>query len=281
LKITALIENKNTDNENLVAEHGLSLHIQTKDKNILFDTGASGVFTENALELGINISDVNLAVISHGHYDHGGGLESFISENKKAPIYLRNSTDEEYFFKAFIFMKRPVGLDKELLNNKSSRFNFISQNTEIEKDIFLITGIKQDNPIPPGSKYLYKKVDGELQKDDFHHELMMVIKDNEDIVLFTGCSHHGILNMVETALELFPGSSIKAVFGGFHLIGLPMFNNMAASKPQVEEIGSKLMEYPIEKVYTGHCTGEKAYNVLKDIMGDKLEYFSTGTSIKL
>jgi 7,8-dihydropterin-6-yl-methyl-4-(beta-D-ribofuranosyl)aminobenzene 5'-phosphate synthase len=281
LKITTLIENKNLYNDNLAAEHGLSIYIQKEDKNILFDTGATGIFTKNAHELGIDISDVNLAVISHGHNDHGGGLESFLSENKTAPIYLRDSADAEYIFKAFIFMKKPITLDKKLLNDQAERFHFITENIEIERDIHLITQIKKDYPVPPGSKYLYKKADGKLQKDDFQHELMTVIKENKELVLFTGCSHHGILNMVETALDLFPECSIKAVIGGFHMIGLPMFNSMAASKSQVKEIGRKLMEYPIEKVYTCHCTGEKAYDILKEVMGNKLEYFSTGMTIKL
>jgi len=108
---------------------------------------------------------------------------------------------------------------------------------------------------------------------------MVVIDEKDGIIIISGCSHHGILNMVETAMDLFPGKNIKAVFGGFHLIGSPLLKNMGESKDAVHEIGKKLMEYPIEKVYTCHCTGEKAYNILKEVMGDKLEYFTTSTTV--
>jgi 7,8-dihydropterin-6-yl-methyl-4-(beta-D-ribofuranosyl)aminobenzene 5'-phosphate synthase len=87
--------------------------------------------------------------------------------------------------------------------------------------------------------------------------------------------------MVETALDLFPNKNIKAVFGGFHLIGSPLLKDMADSKAHVQGIAQKLMEYPINKIYTGHCTGEKAYSVLKEIMKDRLEYFATSNVVEI
>lgn len=108
----------------------------------------------------------------------------------------------------------------------------------------------------------------------------MVVREKEGLVVFTGCAHNGILNMVATVARQFSDVRIKAVFGGFHLIGLPMLNTMAGSRREVEGIGKELLKYPIERVYTGHCTGKKAYRVLKGVMAGKLEYLSTGSDME-
>jgi 7,8-dihydropterin-6-yl-methyl-4-(beta-D-ribofuranosyl)aminobenzene 5'-phosphate synthase len=117
--------------------------------------------------------------------------------------------------------------------------------------------------------------------DRFEHELVTVVRDKEGLVVFTGCSHRGILNMVDAVSSQFQGVPIKALFGGFHLTGLPKLNTMAGSKREVEGIGQEMLKYPIDKVYTGHCTGPKAYRVLKGVMGDKLEYLPTGGDVEV
>jgi metal-dependent hydrolase (beta-lactamase superfamily II) len=112
--------------------------------------------------------------------------------------------------------------------------------------------------------------------DDFAHELVLVLTEHDGLVVFTGCSHQGILNMVEAVTQAFPGSPLKAVFGGFHLVILPTLNFMAGSRDEVRGIGIRMLEYPLECVYTGHCTGSHAFQVLKGAMGKKLEYIATG-----
>ena len=109
----------------------------------------------------------------------------------------------------------------------------------------------------------------------------MVIREADGLVVFTGCSHHGVLNMVFAVTEAFPDEPIKCLFGGFHLIGIPVLNTMAGNKRSVREIGEALLDFPIERVYTGHCTGTKGFEVLKGVMADKLENFPTGSQIVL
>lgn len=280
MKITCLIENL-TDNPDMAGEHGISYFIERNGFNVLFDTGASGVFVENARKMNVDLENLDAAVLSHGHYDHGGGLESFFEANTKSQLYLRENADGDYYLKYLIFFKKYIGLDKELLKKNSDRIKFLDKNTEIIPGIHLIIDIKIRYPIPGGNKYLFQKKNNKLLKDDFSHELMMVIEEEDGIVLISGCSHHGILNMVETAQDIFPNKKIKAVFGGFHLIESPLLNNMVDSKAQVKKIGQKLLEYPVDKVYTGHCTGEKAYSILKEIMEDKLEYFATSNVVNI
>jgi 7,8-dihydropterin-6-yl-methyl-4-(beta-D-ribofuranosyl)aminobenzene 5'-phosphate synthase len=282
MKVTCLIENlKNPSHPDLANEHGLSLFIEYEEHKILFDTGASGKFDSNAKILGIDLSDVDKSVLSHGHYDHSGGLETFFSVNNKAPLYISPHAVEPHFFKALLFMKREVSIDNSVINSNSSRLEFIDRDTEISKGVHILPIHLQKYPQPPGNRYLYTLKDGVMFNDDFNHELLMVIVEDDGMTVFSGCSHNGILNMVEVALKKFPETPIKAIIGGFHMIGLPFFNHMPEKKENVQFIGQKLLEYSLKKAYSGHCTGNKAYKILKDVMGDKLSFIRPGTVIEL
>ncbi len=280
MEITILIENtEESSNTELLHEHGLSVHISYQGNNILFDIGASDSYSKNAERLGIDLSSVNAAVISHHHNDHGGGLSRFLELNKEAKIYLADAPDGECYFKALWFLRRYIGLDTSLLEANPERFVFVDEIIEILPDVYLISNIIKTYPKPQGNKYLYVKRDAAWKLDDFTHELVLAIKENDSLVIFTGCAHNGLLNMIDSVNKKFEGIPIEAVIGGFHLIGLPMFNTMAGSKSEVEDIGRKVLTYPVESVYTGHCTGQKAYQVLKNVMGQKLNQLHTGTII--
>ena len=282
MEITALIENtRSEDRKDLMAEHGLSLHIDHEDKQILFDTGATEAFSDNAEKLGVDIKQVDITVISHHHFDHGGGLNHLLKSNKKTKIYLRQCEEKEYYFKALGFINKFVGLDWSLLKKYVDRIHFVNELTEISPSVFILTEIKKPFPQPKGNRHLFARKDNSYELDSFEHELIMVIREKDGLVAFTGCSHNGILNMIDTVAKQFPNVRIKAVFGGFHLIGLPMLNTMAGSKREVENIGKEILKYPIVKLYTGHCTGMKAYQVLKGVLGDKLEHFPTGGRIEV
>ena len=282
MKITVLLENTEApDRAGLLYEHGLSIHIIFQGNSILFDMGASEAFSKNADVLGIDLSGVKSAVISHHHFDHGGGLSRFIELNKSAHIYLNDAPDGECYFKALGFIKRYIGLDTRVFDANPKRFVFVDQNTEILPDVFIIPKIELTYPIPEGNKYLYLKKLSEWRFDDFSHELILVIKEKDGLVVFSGCSHNGIPNIIDTVNKQFGDILIKAVIGGFHLIGLPIFNTMAGSKREVEDVGRKTLMYPVEKVYSGHCTGQKAYQVLKGVMGEKLDQLHTGVIINL
>jgi 7,8-dihydropterin-6-yl-methyl-4-(beta-D-ribofuranosyl)aminobenzene 5'-phosphate synthase len=280
--ITTLIEDTQADQKNdLVAEHGLSLHISFDKKAILFDTGVSNSFSQNADNLGVDLSTVNAAVLSHHHYDHGGGLPLFFSLNSNAKVYLKKPPDGDCYFKAFLFSKRYIGLDRDLFKTYPARFVFIEEFTEILPDVYIFTNIGSTYPKPKGNRYLYVKRENRWSLDNFEHELVMAIKENGELVVFTGCSHNGMLNMINTVAKKFNRIPIKAVIGGFHLIGLPRRNTMAGSKSKIQNIGKEILSYPVQSIYTGHCTGQKAYAVLKSVLGEKLQHLHTGTVIEI
>ncbi len=282
MEIISMIENTRLKKrKDLHKEHGLSFSIKSEDFHLLFDTGSTGNFCANGKKLDIDSSKITHLIISHHHVDHGGGISTFLEVNQNAKIFLRKSHTEKLNLDIFGLIKRPVGLDDTIFELNPQRFVFIDQFCEIAPNVFILTDIPKIHPMPIGNRHLYMDELASKKPDDFSHELIMVVKQNNGLVVFTGCSHHGILNMIDAVLNHFHGLPIRAVFGGFHLIDIPLINSMAGNKADVEILGKAILNYPIEKVYTGHCTGLKAYKILKKVMGQKLEYFSTGCRVEM
>jgi 7,8-dihydropterin-6-yl-methyl-4-(beta-D-ribofuranosyl)aminobenzene 5'-phosphate synthase len=281
MTITTLIENsRQNESSSLQTEHGVSLYIQTGGKNILFDTGQSDKFLNNAKRLGLSIADVDILIISHGHFDHGGGLKHFFAENGRAKVYLKEGSFGKTYAKRGIF-RRYIGLDEKLFASNRERFVFVTNKTEPLENVFILPDITDRHPRPAGNRVLFEKQGTKLVPDDFGHELVAVFREKDGLVVITGCSHRGILNMIETAEEEFPNKPIKAVLGGFHLMN-PAKGVMAETEETVRTIGKTLLKKKhIGKVYSGHCTGEKPYALLKEELGSKLDSFRTGKVITL
>ncbi len=280
--VTTLVDNSRVeDRADLCVERGLSLYIDTEGTKLLFDMGSGRTFCDNAPLLNIDIQEVDLAVISHRHHDHCNGTSHFLEQNDVAKVYLKSCGAQFYYFRAFGF-KSDVGIDKALLDTTNDRIVQVSETTQVAPNVHVITKISGKYPQPKGNQYLYtQSKDGGCEQDAFEHELLLVIKEEGGLVVFTGCAHSGVLNMIETAIELFPNCRIKAVVGGFHLVGLPVFNGIGGTKNDIKALGKALSEYPIEKFYTGHCTGMKAYHLLKEVLDDRLEHLPTGRRVEI
>lgn len=279
MKITALMENTKI-NEDLACEHGLSLYIEFVNKKILLDTGASGSFLSNGEKLGINIEDVDAVVLSHGHNDHGGGLKAFFSSNSIGKVYLKKEAIKDYYaYKEGD--KKYIGLGKDMIEDNWKRLNFINEFTEIEKNIFIISEIEKDYPLPQGNSNLYMEDKNGFRRDKFTHELVLVIRGEEGIVIFTGCAHNGIINIIKTAKDLFPGEKIKGIVGGFHLMTEGRWDGLCMENEEIDKISGVIIKEEVEVVYTGHCTGERGYLRLKEKLGEGVKYLSTGDKIDI
>ena len=278
MKISVLIENNSMSKE-LVQEHGLSLYIETSNRKMVFDTGVSGMFIDNAVKMGINLQEVDTLIISHAHKDHGGGLLRFLQLNSKATVFVSSHVCHEYYAKMF-FIEKDISLSSEVMSRYKERIIFLEDFTELGDEVFIVTKFSRHYPLVKGNENLFMKQDQKLVCDDFAHELALVIRKQGKLILLSACSHNGIENIIETVMECFPKMPIQAVIGGFHLLDFPRTIWME-SKATIKEIGNRLLGYEIDQIYTCHCTGKRAFAILKKMMGNNIMYFSTGMEIEL
>jgi 7,8-dihydropterin-6-yl-methyl-4-(beta-D-ribofuranosyl)aminobenzene 5'-phosphate synthase len=277
MRITTVLENS-AGRKGLTNQHGLSLLIQTTGRTILFDAGPGDAISSNAKALGIRLSDVDIAILSHGHYDHSGGLESFFQENMTAKLYAREGVDGDHYAKWGDSMAY-IGIDKALFQRERERIIVVNEDIEIGEGIYLLVSIPCIEPRPIGNDLLFTKENEAIVRDSFDHELVLVIKEEDGIVIFTGCGHSGVLNMVHAAKRKFPDQRIKAVIGGFHLsFGVPS-EDIARNASDASTVADGLVELGCERVISGHCTGDQAIAALTERLRDRHDALFTGFTV--
>jgi len=281
MKVITLFENR-TISKQYKCKHGLSLYIETSNHKILFDTGTDQSFAYNAYKLGVNLEDIDIVVISHGHYDHGGGLETFLKFNNKAKIYIGKGAFDSHLVKLFGIIKYNIGLNKELINNNNNnnnnRFIFVDGMMKIDEELILFGDVKGNKLQPKGNDRLLKEFsNNSIEKDDFEHEINLLINENSKYSLFCGCAHKGIINIIERTKEIID-SNLNTVIGGFHLMRMNIKN--PNSKVFLNDLSANLLNNNVDKYYTCHCTGEQAYSYLCNTMSN-LDELKTGMVIEI
>ena len=273
MKITCLLENSSLS-EALESRHGLSLFIETGETALLFDLGPDDKAMGNAAKMEIDISRAQMAIISHGHNDHGGGLAAFMAACPHADILMTQAAAGKFFVRVPGMPPREIGLAP--LQTKGSRF--ISKDTTLSETLSLFTKFEKPLFIPQSNATLFRGTcDGGIVQDEFDHELALLVREGRKTVLFTGCSHSGITNMMTTVLKRTGLSHIDVVVGGFHLSN-PSMGTSESSK-RLDALAKELKGFKDTLFYTGHCTGEQAFVHLKQQMGDQLHPLSTGIQI--
>lgn len=280
MKISVLIENSLAEGAAGVRpEYGLSLHIEHRGKSILLDTGSSGLFAQNAGAMGIDLKKVDFLVLSHAHFDHGGGLARFLEVNDTAPVVLLSRAREANYLK-LLFLKKYIGIDRDLIGTHAGRFRFFDGELPIAPGVTVMANTVRGEHRPSGNRLMFIREGGSLVPDRFDHELILVMDDDGGPVVFTGCSHNGILNMLASVFARFPGAHIKAVIGGLHLMN-PLTKKIAERPETIAAIATKLKSLPVGRIYTGHCTGPGAMAILKDGLGDRIAALATGMAVEI
>lgn len=273
MKIVDLIENT-SGICGCTPAHGLSFYIETDGHRLLMDAGPSALTVKNAGYLGIDLSAVDTVILSHGHYDHADGLSEFIKINKTAKIYAQRSALGEYFA-VDDGRERYIGIAEDI--KKSGRIIPIDGELKIDDELSVFSGITGRRHFPFTNKRLYKKTADGLVLDDFLHEQCLAVSHNGIKILFSGCAHNGVLNILDRYIALY-GTAPDYMISGFHLAKKTDFTT--ADIDEIRAAAEEMKKYGTRFI-TCHCTGETAYLVIKEILGDRLGYVHCGEEIQI
>lgn len=253
-------------------EHGLSFYIETAKHRILLDTGATGAFLKNAEILGVDLKSIDTVIISHGHYDHTGGLTGFLSLNPGASVYMQKTALNDYYHQDAEEC-RYIGADKKI--GQFPQIIFADGNLQIDEELSLFVCTSRKQPLPRGNASLKYKSKGIFFPDDFGHEQYLVITLGCKKTLLSGCAHNGIQNILEEYFRLF-GNSPDVVISGFHMMQKAAYTEDDTA--MIKETAGYLKKLPT-KFYTGHCTGDYPFEILKKTLGNQLERIRSGETI--
>lgn len=260
----------------LFGEWGLSVYVEYDGRRYLLDTGASHLFAKNAKVMGIDLSQVDIGILSHAHYDHANGMAKFFALNKTAPFYLRKGAAENCYHTGKLLGRFTyhyyIGIRKGILDKFADRIRYAEGNAQIAPGVTLVphstAGLERIGEMA----HLSVKENGKYRYDDFAHEQSLVFDTPQGLFVMNSCSHAGADNIVKEIEATFPGKKIYAILGGFHLFRYP--------DDRVRAFAERLRELDVQKIYTGHCTGERAYKILHEVLGDRVQQMYTGMTIE-
>ncbi len=269
MRIVTLVENTSID-PMFTAEHGLCIYAETKKHRLLMDTGQTDALIKNAALLDIDLSRVDTVILSHGHYDHSGGMIPFCRVNGNARIIMQKSAALPHYNG-----ERYIGIDRDILS--LGQLEEIEGDLRIDDELFVFSGITGRRCYPRGNLKLSVIKDEKRITDDFSHEQCLVITQGDKRWLISGCAHNGILNILDRYYGIF-GRMPDYVISGFHM--------MKREGAYSEEEKAVIVETALELskmdtvFYSGHCTGIPAFDIMKEIMGDKLNALHSGEIIQ-
>ena len=271
LEFTILSENR-TEHLDCKGEFGLSIAIKYNENHILFDLGFSDIYLENAKALGIDVSKADAVVFSHGHNDHTEGMRSFVRENEKAKVYVhKNAFVKTYGMEDGVLDEEPSGISWEK-EEFIDRLVLSEGHYEIFKGAHVIGDIPKVKEYAPAEYFFSIDEEGNRILDDMSHEQILVLEEEEGLYVFSGCSHTGIVSIIEYVKELFPGKDIAGLIAGMHLY--------PATAKLREKVCKRISDENIPLVVPVHCTGMLAILMLREMMGEKCRPMCVGDSFK-
>lgn len=254
------------------SEWGFSVYVEYNGRTYLLDTGSSDQYLTNARRMSIPVEEIDYAVLSHGHYDHSGGYDSFFLNNRKAKLYVSEHCGDRCFHKIG-FLNKYIGIPKDLLEKHRERIVPVKGFCQLEEGVWLVPHLKNDLEQLGKRASLYREVNKKLVPDDFSHEQSLVFETERGLVVLNSCSHAGLENIMKDLEHYLPGKKVLMTIGGLHLASL---TNLDVRK-SVESI----KELDIEHVITGHCTGSNAMELLRQELGERLIESYAGLTVKV
>ena len=257
LKITALMDNKASGHRALIAEHGLSYYIEGTGFRFLFDCGSGSHMQDNAHKLGRSLDDLTAVILSHSHYDHAAGYRDLIENGKGSSVLYTGPRffEPKFAKKGVKYCDLSCGFGREFLEAHGIDHRIITRHTAIAPGVYLVGSfprLHDFEQIP--ARFVRQTAEGMIP-DEFPDEICMAIDVGGKLVVLVGCSHPGILNMVEHVSRLLD-MPVCAVFGGTHL--------MEADEERIRKTVARLRELGLETIGFSHCSGDLAEEILQE-----------------
>lgn len=274
-RITTLSENT-TSTVDLLAEWGLSILIETGKENILFDTGNTITASYNADNLEIDLKRIDKIVLSHGHYDHTGGLRQILRKMGKeveiiahpdiwAAKYRRRKGKKDKYI--------GIPFQRQELESLGAKFNLTTKPVKIADNIMTTGEVPMVTDYEEIDSALFVKEDTGWQPDKLLDDLSLIINTEIGLIVVLGCAHHGMINTLYHAQQLTGVKLIHAVLGGAHLI--------SASKERIRLTIAALKELGVQRSGLCHCTSLPVVSRLAREFGDKFFFNNVGTIFEL
>lgn len=261
--LRTLLENNLSQNRALIAEHGLSFMVETEKVKILFDCSAGSAARKNAEKMHVSLKDVDYVVLSHSHYDHAGGYPDMMDHGVLAPLVTGPQFfEEKYACEGGKYAYLGCGFGEELLSEKGIEHRICEGLETLNKGCYVVGGFKRFYEFEKAPSRFVRQTKEGMVTDAFPDEVCLVLESKKGLVMIVGCSHPGILNMIESVRERF-GQPVYAVFGGSHLV--------EADEERLLETMRILKDMGIAIVGFNHCTGDTAQSRLSQC-GDGVAY---------
>jgi len=273
IKLTIIIDNY-VKTAGLIAEHGWSIMIENGNEKILFDTGQDDLLLKNLDHLGFAPDMIDRIFISHGHFDHSGGLFELSGlSGKEIELFAHPNIFEKKYKLTKRIKKKYIGIphSRERYAKNGIKFKLDKNPLEISKNIYTTGEIKSTVSFEKTDKNFIKKKNGFYGIDDLKDDIGMIIETARGNILITGCAHRGIINIVKQAQRLSGKDEFLAIIGGFHL-----FNK---SEKYIKKVISELKKVKIDRIIPSHCTGIEGYFAIKKEFGKKCEFGYSGKEI--
>ena len=273
--ITTLIENNQDEKQELASEHGLSLYLEVDGLKILFDTGQSGKFIENAKKLNIDLNKLDYIIISHGHYDHANGLKELLKSIDARPTLIVGG---EFFKKKYKLLPdgqyrfNGINFDEEFISAQMPLIKVEENSFQLSENVMIYHHFAKTNDFEKTNQKFYCHDGTQKVIDDFEDEIALSINTQKGLVAIVGCSHVGVVNILNT-IKLANETPLYGIVGGTHLV--------EADLVRIDRTIAAFKEIGLKMVAVSHCTGEQGLKAVKEKMPREYIYNNTANVIRI